>query len=445
MRNKIKHIVTLCLAMTLTSCGIYTKFTPSGVDDTTLAGDNFTLREESLTPLPSWREYFTDANLVALIEEALESNADLRIAGLNISQAERNLQTARLAMAPSLSIGVDGSVSRSGSLTTNSYNIPVTASWEVDIFGRLRNSKMQTQAVVEQMKLYESSVQSQLIAAVATNYYALILADNQANVTRQSQAIMEQSLKTIKALKETGSQTEAAVAQSEANLKAIELTATSLEQSVQLISNNLNLLLNRSPQTIVRSEAIVCSELNIDESLSLSALSSRPDVLYAEAVLCQSFYGVNYARSSLYPSIGISASVGYSAGDWLLSAIGSITQPIFMANANRAALKNAKDVYEQSLISFELALLTAGKEVNDAVVDLKAAEQKRVTSIDRTAHLNRAVEITSELMNMGRVNYLEVLVAQDSYLASSLELEGVKYDEAIAQISLYISLGGGVE
>ncbi len=445
MRSSIKYIIAIGVMFVATSCGIYTKFTAVEVDDTTLAGEGITLRSEALDSLPSWREYFTDLPLQTLIEEALKSNADLNIAALNITQAERSLSTARLAMVPSLAVSATGEVSKLGSYSTNSYTVPITASWEIDIFGRLRNAKMQAKAVVEQTKLYESSVRSQLVAAVAANYYALILADRQVAVTAQSMDIMTQSLSTIKALKETGAQTEAAVEQAEANLKALQLTLESLEQSVKLTSNNLNLLLNRSPQEVKRSADIIASTLNLERSLSLSALSSRPDVMYSEAVLCQSFYGVNYARSSLYPLLSVSGSVGVSAEKLLLNALGSITQPIFMANANRAALNNAKDIYEQDLLSFNLTLLTAGKEVNDALVNLSAAERKLLISEGQTAHLGRAVNITQSLMEAGRANYLEVLTAQNTFLSSSLELQGVKYDEAVARISLYKALGGGVK
>ncbi len=444
MRNSIKYILVTGVLLTLSSCGIYTKFTAPEVEDTTIVGEEITLREEAIDTLPTWREYFLDPQLQALVEVALANNADLKIAELNITQAQRSLTTARLAMVPSLALSATGDVTKLGSYTTKSYTVPLTASWEIDVFGRLRNNKMQAMAVVDQVKMYEGAIRSQLVASIATNYYALILADRQVAVTRQSVEIMAQSLETITALMEVGSQTQAAVEQAEANLKALALTLETLEQSVKLTSNNLNLLLNRSPQQVERSTDIEALSLNIVESLSLSALSSRPDVLYSEAVLCQSFYGVNYARSSLYPLISVSASAGVSTGELLLNALGSITQPIFQANANRAALKNAKDQYEQDLLSFNLTLLTAGKEVNDALVNIGAAERRRILSEGQTANLNKAVEMTQELMEAGRVNYLEVLTAQNTFLSSSLELQSIKYDEAIAKITLYIALGGGV-
>ncbi len=433
------------LLLPIGGCGIYSRFTAPEVSDTTLAGEELKLREEPIDSLVGWRGYFTDPMLVKLIDEALASNSDFKIAELNISQAFRSLATARLAYIPSIAFAGEGSVTKYESVTTKSYTLPITASWEIDFFGRLRNSKQQAAAVVEQTKIYRSSVQSQLIAAVATNYYALILADNQLKVAKQSLEVMQNSLETIKALKVIGAQNQAAVEQYEANVNGVEITVEALHQTIQLTSNNLNLLLSRSPQEIERSGDITTSDIDLNNSLSLSALSSRPDVLYSEALLCQSFYGVNYARSSLYPSIKITGVAGFSLGDMLLSAIGSVTQPIFMANANRAALKNAKDQYEQNLLSFHQTLITAGKEVNDAMVNINTSKKSHLLRESQVSHLNSAVDVTSKLMSAGQANYLEVLVAQNSYLSASIELQTTKYNQAVAHISLYIALGGGVE
>ncbi len=441
----IKYLPILTLLILLSSCGLYSQFNAPEISDTNLMGEGFTLREEPIDSIKSWKELFTDPKLVELINQALSNNSDLKIAQLNITQANRSLSTARLAYIPSVAFAGEGSVTQFGSVTTRSYTLPLTASWEVDLFGRLTNKKHQNEAVVKQTKIYKNALQSQLIAAVATNYYALILADNQLAVAKQNLETVKQSLKTIEALKKIGAQNQASVEQYKANVKAVEITVEALSQSVQLTSNNLNLLLSRSPEKIERASEINIANINLENSIALTTLSSRPDVLLSEAVLCQSFYGVNYARSSLYPSIKITGVAGYSLGEMLLSAIGSVTQPIFMANANRAALENAKEQYEQNLLSFHQTLVTAGKEANDALMSIKTAEQTHSLLQERVSHLERAVEITSKLMNAGKANYLEVLVAQNSYLAASIELQTAKYNQAVSQITLYTVLGGGAK
>ncbi len=434
-------ILVACLTL-LSSCGIYTKFESPAIEDSSITGVEQSLSEESLVELPSWRDYFTDPKLQSLIEMALESNSDLQIASLNISQAERSLRTARLAMLPTISFSAQGTVS---SVSSASYSLPLSASWELDLFGRKRNTNRQADAVVEQTKEYEQMVRTQLIEAVALNYYALILADQQLLTTRESLSIMGESLSSVEALMQVGTLNRAAVEQTRAGYNSIELAIESLEESVQLTSNNLNLLLNLSPRPIERSGEIALSQIDIESSISLAALSSRPDVRYAEAQLSQSFYGVNYARSSLYPSITIGGSVTYSDGGFILSALAAITQPIFAAGANLANLANAKDIYQQQLIAFEKSLLTAGKEVNDAIISNKSAQRRTLIAEQQVASLAAAVETTRALMDSGVVNYLEVLTAQSSYLSAKLDQSTIQYSEAVSQINLYKALGGGAE
>ncbi len=439
MKLKNRYIATLSILTLLSSCGVYTKFESPTIDDTTLAGEDIELREESLVELPSWSDYFTDPLLQSLIERALEANSDLRIAELNISQAERNVRTVRLAMLPTATISAQASVSTVSPL---SYSIPLSASWEIDVFGRKRNTTRQADAVVKQTKEYEALIRTQIIEAVALNYYALILADQQADITRESLTLMGESVRTIEALMEVGAQNRAAVEQARASYNAIELSLESLEQSRVLSSNNLNLLLNRTPIYIERSGVITPATIDLEPSISLIALSSRPDVRYAEAQLCQSFYGVNYARASLYPSIAISGSVTYSAGDIIAAALGSITQPLFMAGTNLANLANAKDIYEQQLLAFEKSLLTAGKEVNDAIITAQTAKRKSVIASSQVESLQGAVETTQALMDSGAATYIEVIAAQSSYLSARVDQATISYNEAVAQISLYKALGG---
>ncbi|MFR9649353.1 MAG: TolC family protein [Rikenellaceae bacterium] len=438
-----KRILALAACLTLlSSCGIYTKFESPEVEDSSIVGSQVALNDESIVELPSWRDYFTDPKLQSLIEVALESNSDLQIASLNITQAQRSLTTARLAMLPTISFSAQGTVTN---LTSASYSLPLSASWELDVFGRKRNASRQASSVVEQTKEYELMVQTQLIEAVALNYYALILADQQLSITGESLAIMEESLASMQLLMEVGILNRVALEQAKASYNSIELAIETLKASVLLTSNNLNLLLNLPPQNIERSDAITLSSIDIEPSISLSALSARPDVRYAEAQLSQSFYGVNYARSSLYPSITIGGSVTYTAGDFILSALASLTQPIFAAGANLANLANAKDIYQQQLLAFEKSLLNAGKEVNDAIVSNQAAQRKSVIAQTQVSTLLDAVNTTQALMDSGSVNYLEVLTAQSSYLSARVDHATYLYNEAVAQINLYKALGGGVQ
>lgn len=441
--------------ITTTSCGIYSKFEAPEVSVERVVGEGVDLVDDSISAeLISWYDLFNDKHLRVYIDQALKANSDMRIAALNVSQAERRLSTARMAYLPSLSLSAEGTMSSfNESPVLKTYKVPLTASWELDIFGKLRNAKQMSKAAVEQSHEYVQMVKTQLIAAVATNYYSLVLTSNQLDITKQSVELMRQNVEAIKSLKEVGRQTEAAVTQSVAALMEMQLTEKSLEQSVSVLESNLSLLLNDAPHSIERSADFeIDRESDFTKSVSLSALSSRSDVRLAELSLRSSFYGVNYARAQLYPSFRLTGVAGWTnngggaivnPGALLLTAIGSATQPLFMAGANRANLENAKDQYEQQLISFEKSLLVAGKEVNDAMVAISITAQKQDISRERVEALSSAVDITRDLMESGKSNYLEVLMAQTKYLAAQLNQLGLDYNECVERITLFKALGGG--
>ena len=135
----------------------------------------------------AWRNVFTDLQLQKLIETAVEHNADLRNANLNVEQADATLRLARLAMLPSLNVGVEGSLSKSkGSATTKTYSVPLTMQWEVDLAGRLRGEKRAALAQYWNTAEMERAVRLQLIASVAMHYYTLVMLDEQLRITRQN-------------------------------------------------------------------------------------------------------------------------------------------------------------------------------------------------------------------------------------------------------------------
>ncbi len=446
-----KYIYILAAAVTLSSCGIYSKFSTPEVTAKNLAGEGVELPDSALVAIPSWEEYFTDVQLREYITIALESNSDLQITQLNVSQAERGVRTSRLAYLPTIAFSPEGSISGlAGGSSIKSYNIPITVGWELDLFGRKYNTKHQALSMLAQSREQERLVKTQLVAGVATSYYALILADEQLRISNRSLAILRETLSAQESLKEVGMQTQLSIEQTKASLKSFELTIKDIEKNISLLENNLCLLLNTTPHKLARAESFSYSA-PIEGAISLSALSNRPDVRYAEMLLAQSFYGENYARSSMYPSISLGGSVGWTnyfgvildPAKFLLSAIGSLTQPIFAGGVNRANLQNAKDRYEQQLITFEKSLLTAGKEVNDALIEIQNAKEKESLSASQIESLQSAVEISRELMNSGKSNYLEVLVAQNSYLSAQLSGAAINYASAIAQINLYKALGGG--
>ncbi|MGM9859974.1 MAG: efflux transporter outer membrane subunit [Muribaculaceae bacterium] len=449
--NYLKFFTITIIGAGMASCGTYSTYSRPEVgviDSLYTAEDTATIADLS------WRELFADAYLQELIEIGLANNTDLSTARQRTVQAAATLQAARLAILPSVSLGAQGSVSSfDGAKATQTYTIGADASWEIDLAGNLRNERRGSAEAFFAAQAYERSVQTQLIASIADSYYSLIALDKKIEVTRLAVATREETLRAMEAMKRGGRCTEAAVAQTLASVASARATEVSLLQQRDELCNNLTALLGIAPREIKRSDLF---DLSFDSELRTGApaqlLSRRPDVQYAEHTLAQSFYDVNKARAAFYPRLTLSGSAGWTnnggagisnPGAWLLQAIGSLTQPLFNRGTNRANLLIARAQYRQALNAFVQALLDAGAEVNNALIQWQAARQRLAIDADQVEALESAAESTLKLMQHGNGSYIEVLSARESLLQARLEQVSDKYSEINSVISLYHALGGG--
>ena len=438
----------------MVGCGIYKPYSRPEVKTDGLYGD---VAQDDTTSLGnmSWQEIFTDPLLQELIAEGLDHNTDLQIAHLRVSEAEAALKSARLAYLPSFNVAPQGSVSSfDNANTAKIYNIPITASWEVDIFHGVTNAKRKAKAVYTQSKDYEQAVKTQLIAGVANLYYTLLMLDSQYEVSRQTAAKWQEGVRTMQAMKNAGMANSVAVAQYEANQLAVEVSLHDMEHKISTIENSLATLLGRTAQRIERGkleEQVVPEELLVGVPVQL--LSQRPDVRASEAGLMSAFYATSSARSALYPHITLSGSAGWTnkggmgvvnPGKALLTVAGNLLQPIFNAGQNRARVKIAKAQQEQALLSFQQTLLNAGAEVNNALKQSQTARAKKDLRQQQVEELERAVENTQLLMQYSANHtYLEVLTAQQSLLAAKMSQIADRFDEIQGVVNLYHALGGG--
>ena len=456
-------------AILLTGCGIYSSYHHKDTVATdSLFRDNGNISSEntedknvthdtsSIASLP-WREIFTDETLQYWIEEGLKKNTDLNTAALRVEEAEATLTKSRLQFFPSVSLSPDGqlsyNLSEGGSSKT--YSLGASASWEIDAFGKLRNSKQQAKATVNEMYAYKQAVRTKLIASIAENYYSLLMLDRQLLISRQTLKTWEDNVNTMKALMRAGQYTEAAVSQAVANKLSTEASVLSLEQQIHELENSFSTLIGIVPQAIKRGDF---TDINCPETLSagvpLKMISNRPDVCQAEYSLQSAYYNTNAARSSFYPSITLSGSIGWTnstgaaivnPGQWIANAVGSLVQPLFNKGNNVANLKIAKAQQQEALLSYTQTVLDAGAEVNNALTQWQTARKKLVTDSLQIDALNTAVKSTKLLMKYGTVNYLEVLTAQQTLLQAQLSEVSDKYDEIQGVILLYHALGGGTE
>ena len=453
----MKKIIVLTTATALlSSCGIYTKYQPAETTPDNLYGEEVAVDDTTNFGNVNWRELFTDPQLQALIEQGLQNNTDLRSAQLQIEEAEAALMSAKLAFLPSFALSPQGTISSfDGGKATKTYTLPVTASWELDIFGRLRNAKQQAKALYAQSKDYQQAVRTQLIAGIANVYYTLLMLDEQLAISQQTEEAWKETVASTRALMDAGLANEAATSQMEAAYYSVQTSILDLKEQINQVENSLALLLAETPRRYERGKL---ADQRLPEDVAVGVpmqmLSNRPDVRAAERSLEQAFYATNQARAAFYPSIVLSGSAGWTnsagsmivnPGKFLASAVGSLTQPLFNKGQIMAQYRIAKAQQEEASLSFQQALLNAGSEINDALVACQTSKAKTLLFEKQIQSLEKALESTSLLMEHGTTTYLEVLTARQSLLSAQLSQTANRFTEIQSVINLYQALGGGRE
>lgn len=458
---KSKNIlIMISAAALLSSCGIYGKYERPEVNTTGLVRDvtsnTDTLAVTDTTSFGNlpWRSVFTDPQLQALIEQGLAHNTDLLNAALNVKMVEAQLSVAKLAFVPSFTFSPQGTISSwDGSKATKTYSLPVNASWSIDLFGNLLNQKRSAQMALLATKDYQLVVKTNLIANIANAYYTLMMLDKQLEIVDNMTSLTKDTWDMMKLQKDLNMAKETSVQSAEANYYSVLAQAADLKRQIRETENSLSLLLGQPAQTIGRGKLEDQSlPTEFSTGVGIQMLNNRPDVHYAEMALAQCFYDVQTARSRFYPNISISASGAFTnnggggivnPGKWLLSAVGSLVQPIFQNGQLIAGLKVAKAEQEQAYNTWQNAVLAAGSEVSNALVLYNSSDEKSKLEQKQIESLTKNVEYTKDLFSMGSSTYLEVITAQQSLLNAELSKVQDDFYKMQAVVNLYYALGGG--
>ncbi|MGD9931814.1 MAG: efflux transporter outer membrane subunit [Mangrovibacterium sp.] len=454
----LKYILPAISLLLLVSCSTPRHFQRNTIDTEGLYGTAET-DSSTLSDLP-WQEMFTDPLLLDYIREGLENNLDLQIAVQRVAEAEAYLAQSRASLLPGINAIGTGVYTRNpesvypdGPREVNSYQLGLEASWEVDIWGKLRSSKRAAYANLLASDAGRKAVETRLIANIASTYYNLMALDAKLAITRQTVKNNIDLVETMKVLKESGRVTGAAIVQSEAARYAAEVTIPDLEQQVRETGNNLCLILGRNPGNLERGTLAGQSiQQPLQTGIPAQLLDNRPDVMQAEYAVISAFEMTNSAHAYFYPSLTLNASTGFAATelDELLDPVsfaanvaGGLAAPLFNKRTNVSRLRVAKAQQEQALLSLRHALLNAGQEVNNAIGIYQAARTKASLRSQQLTALEKSVEYTRELLNYGSATYTEVLNAQQSLLAAQLNRVNDQQQQLNATVSLYRALGGG--
>ncbi len=456
-----KLLVFSFAALLLSSCGLYNKYERPEVDTKGLVRDTVSLTDTlavadtaSFGNLP-WRSVFTDPQLQALIQQGLDNNPDLLNAALNVHMVTEALKVAKLAFLPSVAVSPQGTLaSFDGAAATKSYTLPVSASWNLDLFGNLLSVKRSTQMQLLATKDYQTVVKCNIISGIANLYYTLLMLDRQVEIVTDMEQLTKETWEKMQFMHNNRiGYRSTAVQSAEAAYYQVQTQKIDLQRQIREMENSLSLLIGQPGQTIARSTfANQSLPSEFSTGVGIQMLANRADVHANEMALAQCFYDVETARSRFYPNITVTGTAAFTnnngmvnPGKWLLSAVGSLVQPIFQHGQIVAGLKVAKDKYEQAFNTWQNSVYKAGNEVSNALSSYNAYTDKTVLDAKRVTVLKQNVEDTKKLMeSSSNTTYLEVISAQSNLLNAEINEVSDQFSRMQAVVNLYQALGGGV-
>jgi multidrug efflux system outer membrane protein len=456
----MKSYIGILLLLILASCKVSQPYQRPDINTANLYRD-FTGTDTSNVASLSFKQLFSDRVLSGLIEEGLMQNIDLKIAYQRIIAAEANFRQSRSAFLPDL----NGSASVKQSKlafpqgfgiinSSTQYDLGLTASWEADIWGKLKSAKRGALANMLQTEQARKAIQTQLIADIANRYFTLLAMDQQLSILEQTVSNRKTDVHTMKSLKAANIVTGAAEVQSEASMYAAEVAIPKLKKQIREVENNLNGLLAK-PSGPVNRTSLKDQQLAIDlkAGVPIQLLENRPDIKQAEYAFMAASENTNVARKLFYPSISLTAAGGFtsfSLKDWLTpdglfgNIAAGIAQPIFSKGVNKARLTTAKAAQQEAALNFQKSLLTAGEEVSNALFAYETAIKQQSIRVKQLTALEKSVDFTKKLLRYSSAtNYTDVLTSEQNLLAAQLEDVDDKLQQWQAVIVLYRSLGGG--
>ena len=456
--KKLNIIAIMSAAVLLNSCGLYNKYErPDVATDGIMRDAEQYVSTADTTSFGDvdWREVFTDPQLQALIQQGLDKNYDLLNAAQDVKIAEAQLMSARLAFLPSFTFSPSGTLSKAfdtGTDWSKAYALPVTASWNADLFGNLTAQNRSKKLALIATQDYQQAVRSRVICGIANCYYTLLMLDRQLEILTGMEQLTKETWDMMKLQKELRGARETSVLSAEASYLDVKANVVDMRRQIHEVENTLSLLIGQQAQSIARGKLY---EQNLPSTFSagipVSMLANRPDIHAAEMSLAQCFYGIQSAKSSFYPSLTFTANGSFTnnlqgivnPGKFLLSFVGNLTQPIFQNGKLVAGLKVAKAQYEKAYNNWESSILTAGSEVSDALVQYNSSHEKGLLDRQQVEVRKKNVDHTRDLFKMGSSTYLEVITAQQQLLNAEISQVTDDFNKMQAVVNLYSALGGG--
>lgn len=476
MRNKliIKIIVVGIALFGFSGCKVFNVPTKSENKNIPDAYGNATSKDTTNTAKVNWKTYFDDPNLAELIQVALSNNQELNIVMQEIEISKNEVRSRKGEYLPFLDIGASAGVDKVGKFTRNGaveenlevksgtafpepvpdFMIGAYASWELDVWKKLRNAKKST------LTRYMSSVEGKnflvtnLVAEIAESYYELMALDNSLGIVENNISIQNNVFQILKQQKEAAKVSQLAVNRFEAQLLNTKNRQYELLQKIVETENRINFLVGRFPQPIERNSA---DFRTIDVGMASSGvpsqlLENRPDIRQAELELMAAKLDVKVAKANFYPSFRLQAGLGIQAFNpafliqpesILYSLAGDLMAPLVNRNAIKATYYTANAKQIQAVYDYERTILKAYLDVMNQLSKVDNYNKSFETKSQEVDLLVKSISISNSLFNSARADYMEVLLTQREALESNVELIEIKLKQLNAKVNIYRALGGG--
>lgn len=474
-RNKFTLYFILGPLLFITACGI-PKFNQrtenKEVPEAFLKSDADTVNIADI----QWRDFFTDPNLISLIDTALANNQEYNIYLQEIMIRKNEISAKKGEILPSVDINAGAGFDKAARYTRNGavdanveiepgeeipeplqdYMVAFDASWEIDVWRKLRNSRDAAAARYLASVEGQKFLKTQLVEEVATSYYELLSLDKQLTIVNDYIALQSNALNVVKLQKEVGETTELAVRRFQAEVLNTRSLQYEIQQEIVMVENRINFLLGRFPQPIVRNSESFENDMTttLTAGVPSQLLENRMDIREAEYELEASKLDVKVAKAQFYPSVSISAGIGLQAFNptylvkapesILYSMAGDLVAPLINRKAIKASYLNANSKQMAAVYNYEKTVLNAYLEVYNQVAKIDNISNSYNLKSEEVEVLNSAITIANDLFTSAKADYMEVLMTQRDALDAKMEQVEYRKNYLLSIVNLYKACGGGL-
>ena len=456
----MKILSTTLILLLLSACAVGPDYEKPEIN--TPDAYRFTDEEASDVVNTEWWTQFDDPVLNELIDEALRANLDVRTAAARVEQFAARLNITRSDFFPQVGYGVGAyrqGISRDrakglgiDSITT-SYEATINVGWELDVWGRIRRATEASRAQLLAAEESRRTVILSLVSSVATSYVSLRRLDEQLNIAVQTRDLRAESLRLFELQFNGGVIGQLQLSQIQSEYELAVSAVPVIEADIAVIESLIAVLLGRNPGPIPRGKTIDKLTLaQVPEGVPSELLLRRPDIRLAEQELISNNALIGVARAAYFPRISLTGLAGFVSGDldaWFDSdsvawaAGGALAGNIFTGGAIKGNVKQTEALQQQSLFNYQQSILTALKEVEDALVNTQKSREKLISDGRRVDALNEYARIARLRYDNGFTSYIEVLDSERSLFAAKLTFVDTQKDIYVGLINTYKAMGGG--